>query len=325
LADHLLDGPHDNLSVLTTHIHRKQTLYTAPEDQSTNESFSTLLITQDRSEWIRNRLEIMHRLRLLNAYLGALSAEFASLVSPNNSSGNRTSNRSTTDAKELLRAWAPASSRLGRCWSCNKRDNNQRNVIERPTWLGDTDPTGSMNNARWTLLSTVWHTSPDLQAKEAWRSRYVHLRRQLVAEARGRAEIDIIPPDTCSCESCLQFWASRLCARATRHAASRQLAAPEERASGYTPSHPDYVPRDQLLACLRMLGPKYKVVTEFLKQLTRTPEYLGYEESTNLQVEMFPDVYQAYLFSSAFRPRLDGEAPPFLEWLGALHRGEIDD
>ncbi|KAG5661876.1 hypothetical protein KAF25_004115, partial [Fusarium avenaceum] len=312
MADHLLDGPHDNLSVLTTHIHRKRALYTVPKHDSGDVLFTKLLVTQAPSDWIRNRLEIIHRLRLLNSYLSIVADEFASMI-PDGS----------LSAKDLRQVWTPVNSRLGRCWSCNKRED--RNVIQRPTWL-DTATAGQMSNARWTFMSSVWHTSPDVQAKEAWLSRYNHFRRQLSSDPKGSGASSIIPPGTCDCSTCEMFWASRLCSRATRHAASQELTRPEERSKGYSSKHPDYVPPSQLRTSILLLGAEYKVVTDFLKQLTRTPEYLGYEESTELQIEMFPDVYGTYLFQANLRGKLHSESqseiPGFLEWLAAIHNEE---
>ncbi|KAI9167958.1 hypothetical protein HJFPF1_04101 [Paramyrothecium foliicola] len=309
VADHLLDGPHDNLSVLTTHAHRKRALYTTPKNDSGEKVFMKLLITQKPSAWIQNRLEILHRLRLLNSYLSILVDEVGALIPDG----------SLTD-KELQRVWSPVSSRLGRCWSCNRRDG--RNIL-KPTWLDDTD-TGRMNNARWTLLSTTWHTSPDIQAKEAWQSRYDYLRKKLIAESKGNGASAIIPSGTCDCSSCEKFWASRLCSRATRHAASQGLVPAEERSKAYSPNHPDYVPLSTLLAAINLLGTQYKVVTDFLKQLTRTPEYLGYDQTTELQVKMLPDVYQVYLFKASLHARLQARSredfPPFLEWLVEMHK-----
>ncbi|KAL6403014.1 hypothetical protein AUP68_12346 [Ilyonectria robusta] len=309
-ADHLLDGPHDNISVLTTHIHRKRTLYTVPSGTYDDAGFGVLLMNKGDLEWIQNRLQILHRLRLLNSYLSVLADEFGSLISDD-----------SIASKELLKAWRPVSSQLGRCWSCNKRDGRN---IHKPTWLSDSD-TGEMNNSRWTLLSTTWHTSPGMQAKQAWKSRYDSLRKQLFAESKSKMEISLTPPGTCGCSSCERIWASRLCSRATRHAASQQSVIPEERSTAYSSSHPDFVPLDQLLSSIKLLGTQYKVVTEFLKQLTRTPEYLGYQQSTELQIEMFPDVYELYLWKARFHPTtLQGEYPPFLEWLAAIHNGEDD-
>ncbi|KXX80204.1 hypothetical protein MMYC01_204252 [Madurella mycetomatis] len=76
LADHLLDGPHDNLSVLTTHIHRQRLMYTDPKSSSDAVGFSKLLVNQSPVDWIQNRLEVLHRLRLLNSFLGVLGDEF---------------------------------------------------------------------------------------------------------------------------------------------------------------------------------------------------------------------------------------------------------
>jgi hypothetical protein len=164
-----------------------------------------------------------------------------------------------------------------------------------------------------------------MQAKQAWKSRYDSLRKQLFAESKSKMEISLTPPGTCGCSSCERIWASRLCSRATRHAASQQSVIPEERSTAYSSSHPDFVPLDQLLSSIKLLGTQYKVVTEFLKQLTRTPEYLGYQQSTELQIEMFPDVYELYLWKARFHPTtLQGEYPPFLEWLAAIHNGEDD-
>lgn len=299
----MLDGPHDNLSILTAHIHRKRALYTVP---SSDDEYEEVLSSRSPLEWIQNRLEILHRLRLLNSYLGVLADEFGNLI------------LDVAIDQDLQKIWNPVSSRLGRCWSCNKRDG--RNIL-KPSWLDDVYKTEGMDNARWTLISTITHTSPDIQAEEAWKGRFQHLKSLLLAHSKSKYRTSIIPPGTCDCSDCEQVWAGRHCARATRHAASQATIVPEKRSAAYLAGHPDYVPLDQLLSSIKLLGVKERLVTDFLKQLTFTPEYLGVQRSTQLMIEQFPDVYQFYsnivLSGSQF-----GKHPTFLEWLAKIHTGE---
>ncbi|KAJ0424933.1 hypothetical protein BJY00DRAFT_308822 [Aspergillus carlsbadensis] len=61
LADHVLDCPVDNLSILQAHLHRNVKYYIGEEGEFLTDLGSTA--------WIMNRLQIFRRLNLLNAFM----------------------------------------------------------------------------------------------------------------------------------------------------------------------------------------------------------------------------------------------------------------
>lgn len=173
-ASHLLDGPHDNLSVLSFHIHRPRSQYTV---RTTDPSYSFMaedefLSNRGPLAWVSNRLEVLHRLLLLNTYLACITAEFQSK-----------SDEMTW--KELEKSWKPPKPLFARAWHNNKRTGSN---LVRPTWNEEMKgPIGSI------AATVMMNTHSFMQETEIWKTRMSNLKRRLHDEAKDKTVSNISP------------------------------------------------------------------------------------------------------------------------------------
>jgi hypothetical protein len=168
LGDHLLDGPHDNLSVLTMHVHRRKDLCLVPVDHARDakpargDSAEQFLTEQGPRAWIRHRLRLLLRLYTLNAFLAATAREFQR-------------HTQGITLKGMTDTWTPPRTLFARAWPENKRDGHN---IVKPGWLAEVYPDGAasktddgsrkLKKMRLVIVST--HTHPNMQLSAVLRS-----------------------------------------------------------------------------------------------------------------------------------------------------------
>jgi len=249
MADHILDGPHDNLCVLSLHVHRPSTLYTVPHDLELEEE---LLSTKGPTAWIANRLQILHRLLQLNTYLAYTARQF-----------QKQCNGLTLD--ELPLAWHPLGTRFACAWHSNKRTGSK---LEIPTWAEDMKQSES-SSTMGVLMMT--HTFPMMQSPDLWKSRMTAIKKRLFDEAHGKSGLLNKAVSSCECANCMYMHAVRNCRRAIWYAGSQKHLLPEERK--FRKSHPDYVPFEQLQASVSLLGSGNEYVQELQSALEENVEY----------------------------------------------------
>ncbi|KAH6667855.1 hypothetical protein B0J14DRAFT_173520 [Halenospora varia] len=250
IADHLLDCPHDNLSVLAMHVHRRRGLYTIP---SSEPCFDEFLSSKGPSAWIENRLEVLHRLLILNTYLAMISRHFQEVSKP-------------LTTKELVKAWEPPSSYFARAWYNNKRDGRS---LRRPDWSDSWD---SQAGSSMMTAMVMIHTHPYMQAPDVWNSRLTAIKKRLFDESKDKTRIFDSPWTNCGCNDCLYAFAKQNCTRAYSYAATQADIPSHERR--YFKRHPDYVSFAQLQSSISALGQAHPAVVILLDQLEKTPEYL---------------------------------------------------
>ncbi|CAG5174614.1 uncharacterized protein ALTATR162_LOCUS7823 [Alternaria atra] len=275
VLDHLLDGPQDNLSVLTMHIHRDRNLYTTPSEDDWG--YEDFLVTLGREAWIRNRLEVLHRLHVLNTALGLISSLFQQL----------TTEMTVEEAKKI---WNPPPTLLGRAWSSNKRSGRS---IAKPTWHdnifeeredGLAEIEREETEIQFVLISAF--TNPWLQSSGAWKVRLRSVKSGLNLDLKW-CGVFSKHWSQCRCEICQYVAAEVNCSRILSYVASQENIEPSDRI--YRPTHPDYVTLGTLEETIKVLG-NADIVLEVLNQLSRTTEYYGMDKTRKL-LEPFGPYY----------------------------------
>ncbi|KAL4868694.1 hypothetical protein BDV12DRAFT_209013 [Aspergillus spectabilis] len=193
LADHLLDCPVDNLSILQTHLHRQKKYYTIRDKLNyTNMQF---LVNLPPSAWITNRLQILRRLKLLHDLLADNAAHFQELCRM------RLPSFGVTDVKILRKVWRPVGTLFSRAWHMDKRDGSTL------YYAPDIDfGTGEMNNYRavgfLTLGTTFRQTHRQLiGGDELFLTRLKTMKSMLMARVAGKEEA-WTPWTPCTCQFC---------------------------------------------------------------------------------------------------------------------------
>jgi len=231
-------------------VQRLRNAYTVPTNDTYRDKF-----LEGNPAWIENRLELLHRILVLNGYLAQISQRFQQAASQ-------------LSFRHMEKAWKPPRTFFACAWYSNKRDGNN---LAKPSWAKDIQ----LENGSITSLLTIpmMQTHPFMQSPDIWKSRIAALKRRLQDESKDTSGIFEIPWTNCQCDLCLQFFAQQTCHRATEAAASQQHLPSEERR--YLKNHPDWVSVKQLVAAIEILGGEHWAVVRLLEQLERTPEYEG--------------------------------------------------
>jgi hypothetical protein len=260
------------------HIHRQRDLYTVPTHDDRWGSFDEFLTERGPAAWVHNRLAVLHRLFMLNAFLAIVSRGFQDAAE---STG--------VIVKGMRDTWSPPRTLLSRAWPQNRRNGAR---LEKPRWHDDMYANGTSELAearRAQMVLVVIHTNPIIQSPDVWKMQLRALRDRL-HRPRGRSSKPAAATSdlfhgywaSCECIVCGYIAAETNCVRAASYAASQREVEPEARR--YSTSHPDYVSAPQLLKSIKHLG-LCRPVIDTLRQLWTIPEYLGIEETAKLLQE----------------------------------------
>lgn len=263
---------------MTLHIHRPLSQYTVPSSEHHYEEF---LANLGPESWIKNRLEILHRLLLLNTYLASIATAFQLPVEG-------------MTFKELRKAWQPPSSLFARAWSSNSREQstttntNNRSLprLAMPRWRDDM---GEQQLLRTMTAITTLHTHPFMQAPQIWQTRMTAIKRRLLSHdddaSQNSSSSGVFAHRAwvnCGCANCVYVFARLNLQRALSHVQSlqslREGESNEEEIGKqkrivFKKSHPDYVDINILRASIAQLDPDDALVDTLLEQLDLAPEY----------------------------------------------------
>ncbi|KAL4882662.1 hypothetical protein BJY04DRAFT_217155 [Aspergillus karnatakaensis] len=227
LADHLLDCPVDNLSVLQTHLHRQKKYY-INEDRE-------FLSNLPPSAWMTNRLQVLRRLKLLNDFLADIAAHFQECCRL------RLPNFGVTDVKTLRKIWRPDGTAFSRAWHMDKRHGSTLYFAQ------DIDfGTGEMDNYKavgfLTFGATFMQTHRQLMGgDEIFMTRLKRMKSMLMARVAGKEE-DWSPWKWCTCDRCKMYKLHLTCYRVDWTAVDNQNSLERGEPPVTSPGHPDYTP-----------------------------------------------------------------------------------
>ncbi|KAF7133594.1 hypothetical protein CNMCM5793_004723 [Aspergillus hiratsukae] len=230
LADHLLDCPVDNLSVLQTHLLRAQKYYYNTEGE----------FLSSPVDWVTNRLEILNRLRILNDFLAEIALQFQNSCKEVLSPG--------CTVKAVQKVWQPADTLFSRAWHGDRRVGGYL----RPA--PDIDfGSGEMNNWKavgfFTLGLPLFETHRQmLDAPKLFATRLKTLASLLRARLAGKEEV-WSPWKCCTCSDCKVYRLVHVCFRIDSNFIS--VVDSDGTKPVIQPGHPDYVSPLELLDALK--------------------------------------------------------------------------
>ncbi|RHZ46517.1 uncharacterized protein CDV56_104496 [Aspergillus thermomutatus] len=232
LADNLLDCPVDNLSVLQTHLLRRQKYYYNSEGE--------FLSDLGAKAWVTNRLEILDRLRVLNDFLAEIALQFQNSCKEFLSPG--------CNVKAVRKVWKPADTLFSRAW------HGDRRVGSRLRPAPDIDfGRGEMDNWKavgfFTLGVPLFETHRQMiDGPELFATRLKTLGSLLSARISGKDEL-WTPWKWCTCADCKVYRLRYICSRVDWNfiaAVDSDGTKPVIR-----PGHPDYVSPSEVLDALK--------------------------------------------------------------------------
>ncbi|KAL3446891.1 hypothetical protein BJX65DRAFT_308516 [Aspergillus insuetus] len=232
LADHVLDCPVDNLSILQTHLHRNVKYYI-----DENGEFLTDL---GPTAWITNRLQILRRLNLLNDFMAEIASHFQELcrlVLPN---------VGTLNVKTLQNIWRPGDTIFSRAFHMDKRDGNKL------YYAPDIDfGEGEMDNWRAVRFLTFGTTFTQTHRQvmggdELFMTRLKTMKSLIVSRLAGKEET-WSPWKMCTCNECKINTLSFMCRRLDCNAIDNDEALQRGETPVIKLGHPDYVSSRELL------------------------------------------------------------------------------
>ncbi|RDW78984.1 uncharacterized protein DSM5745_05836 [Aspergillus mulundensis] len=233
LADHLLDCPVDNLSVIQTHLHRRIKYYI---DRDT-EDFMTNL---PPSAWIRNRLQILRRLKLLHDFLAEIAAHFQVACSMALISSNGTIN---VDVKTLRRVWRPSGTIFSRAWHMDKRVGDTLHFAPDIDFKRNGDD--GMEN--WAMIgfltfgTTLMQTHRQIMGGDELFMRRLKTVKDRLLSRGSKGDEPWQPWKECTCKECIVHNLKFKCYRLDLIAADNEEALERGAESVVRPGHPDYV------------------------------------------------------------------------------------
>ncbi|PTU24587.1 hypothetical protein P175DRAFT_0497709 [Aspergillus ochraceoroseus IBT 24754] len=187
LADHLLDCPQDNLSILQTHLLRQKKYYIDEDGE--------FLVNLGPKAWMKNRLEILRRLSLMNAFLAEIAKHFQACC------WELLPQVGVVNVKTLMKTWRPANTIFSRAWHLDKRDGNK--LYYAPDLdFGD----GEMSNYKavgfFTLGTPLFETHRQvLDGENLFMTRLKTLKSLLSSRLAGKDEV-WSPWECCTCPEC---------------------------------------------------------------------------------------------------------------------------
>ncbi|KAL4800770.1 hypothetical protein BDV19DRAFT_2830 [Aspergillus venezuelensis] len=233
MADHLLDCPIDNLSILSTHFHRQKKYYIDPKSQEFLVNFSPAV-------WVTNRLQVLRRLKLLHDYLAEIAAHFQECLRQVFASLNV----GVVDVKTLRKLWKPQGAVFSRAWHMDKRDGNT--LFFAP----DIDfGSGEMTNWKavgfFTFGMTFMQTHRQLiGSDELVTTRLKAVKSRLVSQLSGKEEA-WTPWEWCTCDSCRLHGLRLKCHRVDFIASANEERLENGEGPAFKPGHPDWIaPRE---------------------------------------------------------------------------------
>ncbi|KAL2793997.1 hypothetical protein BJX66DRAFT_215854 [Aspergillus keveii] len=304
LADHVLDCPVDNLSILQTHLHRNVKYYI-----DENGEFLTDL---GPSAWIMNRLQILRRLSLSNDFMAEIASHFQELcrlVLPN---------VGTLNVKTLQKIWRPGDTIFSRAFHMDKRDGNKL------YYAPDIDfGEGEMDNWRAIRFLTFGTTFTQTHRQvmggdELFMTRLKTMKSLIVSRLAGKEET-WSPWKMCTCNECKINTLSIMCRRLDCNAIDNDEALQRRETSVIRLGHPDYVSSRELLGLVNN--------REYWKDALQShrPSYDYQEEyAANSGREWI----STYLLCLRIIYGAENANPEMLRWrleeYGRLERGEQD-
>ncbi|GIJ99724.1 hypothetical protein Aspvir_003726 [Aspergillus viridinutans] len=232
LADHLLDCPVDNLSVLQTHLLRAQKYY-----YNRRGEFLSDLGTK---AWVTNRLEILDRLRVLNDFLAEIALQFQNSCKEVLSPG--------CTVKAVRKVWKPADTLFSRAWHGDKRVGDRLHPAPDIDF-GD----GELNNWKAVGLLTLgfplFQTHRQmLDRRELFTTRLKTLASLLSTKVAGKGEV-WSPWKWCTCSDCKVYRLRHICSRMDSNFISTVNS--DGAKPVIQPGHPDYVSPLEVLDALK--------------------------------------------------------------------------
>jgi hypothetical protein len=242
LADHLLDCPADNLSVLQTHLLRAQKYYYNTEGE----------FLSSQVDWVTNRLEILNRLRVLNDFLAEIALQFQNSCKEVLSPG--------CTVKAVRKVWQPTATLFSRAWHGDKR------VGDRLLPAPDIDfGAGDKAMVLWeavglfTLGMPLFETHRQMvDAPKMFATRLKTLASLLRARLGGKEEL-WSPWKWCPCSGCKVYRLRYICCRMDSNVMS--VLRSDGTKPIIEPGHPDYVSPLEVLDALKD-GDYWKDVTD---------------------------------------------------------------
>ncbi|KAL4902940.1 hypothetical protein BDW74DRAFT_180237 [Aspergillus multicolor] len=238
LADHLLDCPVDNLSILQTHLHRRIKYYI---DRNT-EDFMTNL---PASAWIRNRLQILRRLKLLHDFLAEIAAHFQVACSMALISTHGTMN---VDVKTLRKVWRPSGTLFSRAWHMDKRVGDTLYFAPDIDFRRNGDNEGNDLMENWSMIGVLTFGTTLMQTHrlimsgdELFMTRLKTVKDLLLARTRSKDDETWQPWKECTCKECIVHNLKFKCYRLDLIAADNEEALERGEKPAVRPGHPDYV------------------------------------------------------------------------------------
>ncbi|KAL4946413.1 hypothetical protein BDV06DRAFT_218341 [Aspergillus oleicola] len=242
ITDHLLDCPVDNLSILSTHLHRQKKYYIDPESQE-------FLVNLPPAAWVTNRLQVLRRLKLLHDFLAEIAAQFQEccrLVIAGLGVG-------IVDVKTLRKSWKPQGAVFSRAWHMDKRDGNML------YFAPDIDfGSGEMNNWKavgfLTFGTTFMQTHRQLiGSDELVMTRLKAVKSRLVSQLAGK-EVTWTPWEACTCDSCKLHGLRLKCHRLDFIASANQACLESGEEPAVKPGNPDYIAPREIERLIRHRG-----------------------------------------------------------------------
>ncbi|KAL4994678.1 hypothetical protein BDV10DRAFT_203591 [Aspergillus recurvatus] len=201
LADHLLDYPVDNLSVLQTHLHRQRKYYV---DCDSDRDSQDLLINLPPSAWISNRLQILRRLKLLHDFLAEIAGHFQGycrIALPTTETGTI-----DVDVKALHKVWQPGGATLSRAFHMDKRVGNTLHSAPDIEFKH----TGNDLMENWAMVGLLTFGMMFMQthrqimgSDELFMTRLKTVKNLLLSRSQGKGKEETwLPWKCCTCKEC---------------------------------------------------------------------------------------------------------------------------
>ncbi|KAH0558669.1 hypothetical protein GP486_004682 [Trichoglossum hirsutum] len=260
LANHLLDCPFDNISILTMHMHRARGLYTVhspePGVEAAHYYSNPFLSTEGATAWVRNRLQVLVRMHLLHAFLASISAAFQGHC------------YGMTSA-QIRASWRPQPSGFARTRHDSILKNNV--LTSNNNTLKGTPGNVEGNSSPISIM--MLSSAPFMQTPDVFTSRWKMVKQVVKSEVKGeRGERDT-PWNNCACATCGYCVSLTNVRRARVHAQARRLSGKPK----FSKAHPDYTPLGTLQYAVSRLGEDHSEVVALNEELAKSPQYLSPE------------------------------------------------
>ncbi|KAL2830608.1 hypothetical protein BDW59DRAFT_19247 [Aspergillus cavernicola] len=236
LADHLLDCPVDNLSVLQTHMHRQKKYYTDGDRQ--------FLATQGPAAWMTNRPQILRRLKLLNDFLAEIAGHFQEccrMLLPK---------VGVVNVKALRKIWRPGGTVFSRAWHMDKRDRDTLHYAPDIDF-GDGEMSNWKSVGFFTFGTTFAQTHRQMiSGDELFMTRLKTMKSLLESRQAGREDA-WSPWEWCTCDLCKIHRLKSRCHRVDCNALDNEKTLGRGETPAIKPGHPDYVSPSEVERLLR--------------------------------------------------------------------------